>query len=286
MDNAAMMGSGSTTNYSFPEEKYTETGFIPEVNVKQHRVLPHLQGRRAYQSGVSTGETAQVPYSPEQPAEHQPASATRTSPSIRSPHTEGRKTTTLDLNSVPRPSVIAGENTVQGIQYSAKPQAPNFTPAPSSTTRYFSVDEGNSIPRMFRCSTQCILSDSSSFLSASLFPLGAVVQPFAELSEYEQPVPLSKSGGDFLLRCNRCGAYANPGFTFADGGVNVRCNLCEGFTPLPAQNIMQEYDRKQPEFTLGTYDFIAPTKLAGKKVTGNNLLLLIECTHNAVNFGN
>jgi protein transport protein SEC24 len=288
MDNPAMMAPGNATNYSMPEEKQTEGSFFPEMNVRQHRVLPHLRGRRAYQSAMTPEGANQPPYSTERATEQtqMPDTNTAISPGIKSPQTETKKSTTLDLNSVPRPNIQTEENTVKGIQYSAKPQLPNLIPCPSATTRYFSYDEGNSIPRMFRCTTQCILTDGTTFLNSSLFSLGAIVQPFAELSEYEYPVPLSKGGGDELFRCNRCGAYVNPGFTFVDGGSSVRCNLCEGLTPLSVQNLVQETDKTRAEFTLGTYDFIAPTKLAGKKVTGNNLLLLIECTHNAVNFGN
>jgi len=289
MDNPTLsMTSGRTANYSMPGEKQIESTFFPEMNVRQHRVLPHLQGRRAYQPAASTAEVNQPPYSPEHATEQNQVSSANTalSPGIKPLQPEAKKSTTLDLNTVPRPSVQAEENTVQGIQYSAKAQLPNPIPSPSATTRYFSHDEGNSIPRMFRCTTQCILTDGTSFLNNSLFPLGAIVQPFAELSEYEYPVPLSKAGGDELLRCNRCGAYVNPGFTFVDGGNSVRCNLCEGMSPLPMQNLMQENDKTRAEFTFGTYDFLAPSKLAGKKVIGNNLLLLIECTYNAVNFGN
>ena len=195
----------------------------------------------------------------------------------------------LDLNAVPRPTIAVNENTIQGIRYSTKSQSTTPAPAPSSIARHFAVDEGNSIPRLFRCSLQHILADGTTFLNTSMFPFGAIVQPFAELSEYEAPVPQSKYGGEDLLRCGRCGTYVNPGFTFLDGGTKIKCNICEGQSPIASQALIQSGvgsdGAVKPELMLGTYEFSAPSGLVGKKVVGNNLLLLIECTQNAISLG-
>ena len=176
------------------------------------------------------------------------------------------------------------ENTIQGIKYSSKVQASTPICAPSCTARHTSTDEGNSIPRMFRCSLPSILADGNNFLFVTGFPFGAVVQPFAELGMYESQIPLSKNGADFLQRCCRCGAYPNSGFTYIEGGNTIKCNMCQGLTPIPT-NIINGGSAEKPELQFGTCDFIAPVKLAGKKVTGNNILLVIDCGTNAINFG-
>ena len=195
----------------------------------------------------------------------------------------------LDLNTVPRPTVANGENTIQGIRYSSKQSVANPIPPPSATTRHYTIDEGSSIPRMFRSSLQYILADGTPFLNTSMFPFGAMLQPFAELSEFEMPVPMSRHGGEDLLRCTRCGAYVNPGFVFSDGGTKIKCNICEGYSPVSTQSFIQGGSSsdgvERPELILGTYDFTAPTGLAGKKITGHNILLVIECTQNAISFG-
>lgn len=195
----------------------------------------------------------------------------------------------MDLNVVPRPTILSGENTAQGIKYATKVQIPTPVPPPSSITRYYAVDEGNSIPRLLRCTLQHILPDNTTFLNTSMFPFGAVAQPFAELCEYEPPVPLSKHGGEELVRCSRCGAYVNPGFQFLDGGSKIKCNICESIVPVASQAMLQggmgSDGSVRPELTLGSYEFIAPAGLTGKKVVGNNMLLLIECTQNAISFG-
>jgi protein transport protein SEC24 len=177
---------------------------------------------------------------------------------------------------------MQGENTPEGVKFSTKPNIGNPIPPPPATARHYGIDEGSSIPRMFRSTLQHILADGNTFFNTTTFPLGAVVQPFAELSEYEAPVPLAKQGGESLLRCSRCGAYVNPGFMFIEGGTKFKCNLCEGFSPVPSQ---PSDGVEKPELTFGTYDFNAPASLGGKKTVGHNILLVLECTPNAINFG-
>eukprot|EP00826_Nyctotherus_ovalis_P006740 TRINITY_DN11624_c0_g3_i5.p2 TRINITY_DN11624_c0_g3~~TRINITY_DN11624_c0_g3_i5.p2 ORF type:complete len:298 (-),score=27.72 TRINITY_DN11624_c0_g3_i5:1675-2568(-) len=254
----------------------------PQIAYKEQKHLPHLKDRRVYQSSQIFVEEMYEPVE-----QNSMAQGIRNSPGTKPPQSESKNTehTNLSPDFVPRPNVIPGENTVKGIQYSAKSRLPQSAKCPSATTRHFSTDEGNSIPRMFRCSAQCVLSDGKSFLDSTSLPLGAIVQPFAELSEFEVPVPLSIHGADDLLRCVRCGAYVNPNFVFTDAGTNAHCNICGGITPLHSQLFSTEDTRPHPELTHGAYDFIAPLLLAGKKVTGHNLILLIECTANAVNFG-
>ncbi len=166
----------------------------------------------------------------------------------------------------------------------------NPVPPPAVNARHYAIDEGNSIPRMFRCSLQYMLADSTTFLNTTMFPLGVSTQPFAELSEYEAPVPQSKHGGEELLRCTRCGAYVNPGFAFMEGGTKIKCNMCDGYSPVPAALIPGGFGAGgdgtgRPEVSLGTYDFVAPAALAGKKISGHNVLLVIECTQNAISLG-
>lgn len=115
--------------------------------------------------------------------------------------------------------------------------------------------------------------------------LGAVSQPFAELSEHDTQVPLSNCGGEKLLRCGRCGAYVNPRFRFAGGGAQVVCNLCGVATPVPLQEIGIGEQADRHELSKGTYEFMAPQILHGKEIKGNNYVLIIDCGKNAVSSG-
>lgn len=205
--------------------------------------------------------------------------ATRKSPVVQS-------RVGLDIDTVPRPNLIPEENTIQGINYQTKIEPGIPSVPPSSITRYYSIDEGNSIPRMFRCTLQHLPADAEALFNTAMFPFGVVSQPFAELSEYDSQIPLSTHGGEKLLRCGRCGTYVNPGFVFLNGGGQVKCNMCEGSSPTPMPDMIVGGRSDRPELTLGTYEFLAPQVLQGKKVSGNNFVLLIECTQNAIKFGN
>jgi protein transport protein SEC24 len=155
--------------------------------------------------------------------------------------------------------------------------------------RHTSVDEGNSIPRLFRCSVQRLLADGNTYQDTVAFPLGCVVQPFADLGEHEAPVPRSVHGGEELLRCTRCGAYVNPGFSFLEVGAKFVCNLCKltsavGYDYFSKGGNTSGDATEHFELTRGTYDFLAPSRFVGKKVA-HNLLFVVECTQNSINFG-
>ena len=272
--------------YSIPEygkESYDNTE--PGIFVSHHKTLPHIGKRRQYGVGDSnsTVPVNQVPStSPGNDSNQKGWSPSNTQQTSAQP--EAKPKSGLDLDLVPRPNVIANENTLEGIKFSAKPQIPNPISCPSAFTRYYTPDEGCSIPRLFRVTSQCLLIDSTSFLNTSGIPFGAIAQPFAEVSEHESQIPLSQFGGEELIRCTRCGAYINPAFGFIDAGNTLKCNICEGMCPTKSPVMGGEESR--PELCLGTYDFIAPQVLNGKKLTGNNFLLVIDCTQNSINYGN
>ena len=240
-----------------------------------HKALPHLAGRRKY---VTTDEASNNGLSTVNNIKKSPKFQNQ----VKKPEEIVKSDSGLD--SVPRPNVIGIENTMKGIRYIAKYQIPIIIPSPSSITRYYSPDEGNSIPRLFRVSTQLVYSDGPYFLKDSGLPFGAIAQPFADLSEYEEPIPISKFGGEELVRCLRCGSYINPGFEIFNNGMFVKCNICEGISQLKSPIVGSGEVR--PELKYGTYDFIAPKALKGKKVSGNNLLFVIDWTQNSIATGN
>jgi hypothetical protein len=292
------------------------------AGTKAHKPLPHLMGRRMYQAESTEPESKRSveaadersghahPFQKQSPQATQQTTQqttpggtldnltivgpgqTRTGAGAGTGSGSGSGTGGgLDLEAVPRPQPQKIENTVMGISYTTKFQAGNATAAPSSIIRHTSVDEGSSIPRLFRCTLQTILTDGTDIFGNASFPFAGVAQPFAELGECEAPVPLSPHGDEDILRCTRCGAYANPGFGFLEGGNKFKCNICEVVSPVPSGyfahgGIDSAQDKAdKPEINFGTCEFVAPAGLAGKQVSGNNLFLLIECTANAINSG-
>ena len=269
----------------------SEENIDPSVDISGYattkKALPHLKGQRQYQSGVLEPSPIPVNQDLHAPEEQKTSPCnlslysivgTQNTPAIQSK-------VGLDIDSVPRPNLIPEENTVKGIRYTTKIEQGFPSPPPSTVTRHYSIDEGNSIPRMFRCSLEHIPTDGEVLFGKGAFPFGVIAQPFAELSEYDTPVPLSNYGGEKLLRCKRCGAYVNPKFTFTGGGSQIVCNICGVATPASVQEVAIGEQSDRIELLRGTCDFMAPQILNGKTVTGNNFVLVIECTQNAINFG-
>jgi hypothetical protein len=123
------------------------------------------------------------------------------------------------------PSAIEEQNKDQKA-YAAVPFVTSTRGMPPySTTNFRAVDEGNCNPRFIR-STLYNIPTTDSLLKSSNIPLGIVVQPLADLSPDEAPIPVVGITKDGPVRCSRCLAYVNPNFQFINGGKLFICNLC------------------------------------------------------------
>jgi len=139
-------------------------------------------------------------------------------------------------------------------------------PPPGANTEHVGVDDGSAIPRFMRMSMSCVATSSALQAKAGV-PLGAIVVPFASVEPCEAPPPVidlrsSATGGP--LRCQRCLAYANPGFRFTNGGAKFECNICrmlndtpsEHMAPIDAVTGARVDAATRPEFRCGSVDYI------------------------------
>lgn len=142
---------------------------------------------------------------------------------------------------------------------------------PLPTTAYYCADQGSSDPRLMSVSMYNIPA-TEQLRSATKLPLGATIQPFADLIP-EDPAPLVQLTNDVLqgpsnmdamgpVRCPRCRAYANPKFQFTYDSKMI-CNICRVKSNIPQQSLEQTYGQKvnmasSIEVMRGTVDFMVP----------------------------
>ncbi|OLL21937.1 hypothetical protein NEOLI_004085, partial [Neolecta irregularis DAH-3] len=166
----------------------------------------------------------------------------------------------------------------------------NIVP-PLATTDYLAVDQGNSTPRFCRLS-MCSVPETAELLASTELPLSMIVQPLAIQRPEEMPVPLVNFGDIGPPRCQRCGAYVNFSFTFAQGGTKMVCNMCafasetpsEYYSPLDQSHHRTDHSHR-PELNLGTIDFIVPKDYYAREPTPISYIFAIEVTERAINSG-
>lgn len=141
---------------------------------------------------------------------------------------------------------------------------------PSAHAPVVQVDDGSARLRFVRLTANAVGADPA-LMTKSGVPFAAVMTPFADVAPGEASVPVvnfstGQIGGP--LRCERCNAYANPGFKFVSGGSQFQCNLChhtnttptEHFSPIsPATGQRMDADARH-ELRVGSVDFLIGSK--------------------------
>jgi protein transport protein SEC24 len=137
---------------------------------------------------------------------------------------------------------------------------------PSANTDFIGVDDGSAGLRYMRMTTRAVAAEPT-LMSKSGVPLAVILSPFADPAPGEPAVALvdlTTAGGGGPLRCERCNAYANPGFKFINGGSQFQCNLCthvtttpsEHYSPIaPATGCRLDADTRH-EFRLGSVEYL------------------------------
>ncbi len=80
-------------------------------------------------------------------------------------------------------------------------------------------------------------------VSSSKIDFGFVVQPFIELTDERELIPIADYSQGYILRCKQCQAFVNPCTRFTEFGAKAVCNLCFGVTDVPT-----EYQSQLNEF--------------------------------------
>lgn len=167
----------------------------------------------------------------------------------------------LDPDQMPNPIQVMIENqkTCEGIFSTSQP---GLLP-PLVTTKFVTVDQGNSNPRFVRSSLYCI-PHTADLLKTTSLPFALIISPFAKTIEGEMQPPVVDFGEVGPIRCIRCKAYMSPNMQFIDAGRRFLCVLCKATSEVPAEYFQhldhtgQRVDKyERPELVLGTYEFVA-----------------------------
>ena len=105
----------------------------------------------------------------------------------------------------------------------------NIATAPPHPISFFAVKETqNSSPRFIR-STLNSVPISQSLLNETNLLFGLCIQPFAEVPDYEDPIPKVQTG-ESIFRCKQCKSYINNKYNICYSQQNKQvavCNLCQ-----------------------------------------------------------
>jgi len=205
---------------------------------------------------------------------------TATTPvSDQKPRRRSSKSKQIDTEKIPRPDTHA-ESSYAPVNYVTSA----YTGPPPSYTNYITTDDGNAGPRFVR-STFYKVPTEESLINSTHIPLGLVIQPLADTTAEEEPVPVTDYGEIGPFRCNRCRAYVNPNWIFTQQGSMAVCNICkmsnevpkEYYSPLDSNNQRQDRNER-PELCKGVYEFLAPSSYNSRAVVTPNIIFCIEAS--------
>lgn len=108
---------------------------------------------------------------------------------------------------------------------------------------------------------------------------GIVLTPLADLMDNEDPIPEIDYSDVPMVRCNRCGAFLNPNFSFKQN-IYI-CNICFMENP-----VTSETTRGGEDVTHGVYDLIVPKQFHVKPLALPRILFCIEMNNISVEIGN
>jgi len=166
------------------------------------------------------------------------------------------------------------------------------TQPPHSTSFYSVKETQNSSCRFIRSTLNCV-PISQSLLNETSLLFGLCIQPFAEIPDYEEPIPIVNPG-DTIFRCKQCNGYINSKYNITYSAQNKQvaiCNLCQYENEFSAEKpgLRSEYFNSDysscPELVKPTIDFIAPKNFKASKPFVPHYLFMIDISENTYQIG-
>ena len=202
-------------------------------------------------------------------------------------HRTSQKHKTPESNYNINPSQIPRPNQYDEIYFNNEKMPyyeTNIGTAPPHSTTFYSVKETqNSSCRYIRPTLNSV-PISQSLLNETNLLFGICVQPFAEIPDYEEKIPIVQTGDD-IFRCKQCKCYINNKYNISYSAQNKQvaiCNLCqyENELDINRPGIKSEYLSSDfsscPELAKPTIDFIAPKNFKSSKLFVPHYLFMID----------
>eukprot|EP00929_Paragymnodinium_shiwhaense_P054194 TRINITY_DN27156_c0_g1_i1.p1 TRINITY_DN27156_c0_g1~~TRINITY_DN27156_c0_g1_i1.p1 ORF type:complete len:1017 (-),score=187.41 TRINITY_DN27156_c0_g1_i1:458-3508(-) len=163
---------------------------------------------------------------------------------------------------------------------------------PPATAVCTVVDRGSCSCEFIRSTVNQVPAYPSTANTAHV-PIALMIQPFAELTPLEAPVPAVDFGEQGPLRCTRCKAYVNPFFQWTNFGREVVCNFCSQRFEVPNDYLCALDDKGQrrdladrPELQRGTVDYVAPRDYSDERLPGvPAVALVVDASKRSVQSG-
>jgi protein transport protein SEC24 len=195
----------------------------------------------------------------------------------------------IDPDQIPSPVKEREKDQIEYIGTAFPTSSRTLPPLP--TTYFRAIDEGNCLPKFMR-STLYSVPVAGDLLSTCSVPFGVVIQPLADLSPEEAPIPVVDFGKPGPVRCSRCQAYVNPYFQFVNGGRLFVCNLCSFSNEVPQEYICnldmsgRRMDTQQrPELMYGSVEFEVGEQYYIKPPVPASYLFAIDVSVRAIQSG-
>lgn len=161
-----------------------------------------------------------------------------------------------------------------------------YEEVPSLLCEYDCPDLANAPARYVRSSAN-YLPDSSAVFGRAGVPLTLTFTPLADPGPEDAPVLCAVKPGGFVLRCERCRAFAAPAFAFRDNWKRYVCHLCGLESAVDARYTDPAGLSPElfPETVHAVADNVMPesTKLA--TVRGNDILICLDFSFEALSSG-
>ena len=270
--------NNNTNNTTNNNNNYNNT---PSPYQNQNNKTPQKQEEKQEESSSDSNDNENI---------------TNNNPNPEKKHKTSQKHKTPDQNYSINPSQIPRPNQYDEI-YLNNEKLPiyetNISTTPPHPISFFSAKETqNSSPRFIRATLNS-LPLSQSLLNETNLLFGLCIQPFAEIPEYEEPIPKVKTG-DAIFRCKQCKSYINSKYNICYSQQNKQiavCNLCqfENEFDMDKPGIKNEYFNSDysecPELVKPTIDFIAPNNFKSNKIFTPHYLFMIDITENSYSIG-